>query len=125
MTQCTATASSGKQCQGQAISGSTFCFAHDPASGQARAQARKRGGERRRVGHATDAATVPIQVRNAADVLAVLDYTLAEGVLLENSIQRGRLLVAIAGALLEAIKVGELDSRVTTLEAALRVKGAP
>ena len=116
MATCAARTTKGQPCQGQAINGSRFCFAHDPASGQARALARKRGGQRRRVGHAADASKLPGQVRSAADVLKVLDYALAEVLPLENSVQRGRLIISIAGAFDEAIKTGELETRVAALE---------
>jgi len=92
---------------------------HDPGSGRSRAIARKRGGQRNRPMHAGDPATVPAKVRTLGDVLAVLDYSLAEAMPLENSIQRGRLLIAICSTFIEAIKVGELEQRLTELERAI------
>jgi len=123
-TKCKAMTKDGKYCQAQAIKGSQFCFIHDPAQGAARAQARKRGGERRRVPHAGKPETIPASVRTIDDVLKILDYALAEAMPLENSIQRGRLIVAIAGAFIEAIKTGELESRLMAIEAALKMREA-
>jgi DNA-binding PucR family transcriptional regulator len=73
------------------------------------------------VPHAGNADDVPKQVRTLDDVLKVLDYALAEALPLENSVQRGRLLVQIAHAFIEAIKTGELEQRLSVIEAALKI----
>ena len=120
--KCKSKTTNGQACQAQAIKGSQFCFIHDPASGKARALARKRGGERNRIPHTGDASKIPASVRTIDDVLAVLDYALAESMPLENSVQRGRLIVAICGAFIEAIKTGELESRLAAIESALKAR---
>lgn len=76
----------------------------------------------KRFDHAGNVAKLPASVRSLDDVLSVLDYSLAETMPLENSIQRGRLLVAIAGAFIEAIKTGELESRLAAIESALKAR---
>jgi hypothetical protein len=58
-------------------------------------------------------------VHTLGDVLAVLNYTLREALPLENSVQRGRLLVQLAHAFIEAIKAGEYETRLAALEAAV------
>jgi hypothetical protein len=55
-------------------------------------------------------------------VLAVLDYALAEAMPLENSVQRGRLIVSIAHAFVEAIKTGELETRLAAIEGTLKLR---
>lgn len=117
---CKAALKNGQPCP-NAAGESGYCFAHDPARGKERAEARKRGGQRRRVPHAGDSDGVPKQVRTLDDVLKVLDYALAEALPMENSVQRGRLLVQIAHAFIEAIKTGELEQRLAAIEAALKV----
>ena len=119
MAICSAKNKGGQQCRMAALTGSHYCFAHDPARGRERAQARRTGGKRRRVSHAENAAVLPARVGTVADVLAILDYTLREALPLENSVQRGRLLVAICGAFVEAIKIGEFESRLSAIERAL------
>ncbi|MCX6059709.1 MAG: hypothetical protein NTW69_16355 [Chloroflexi bacterium] len=111
---------SGARCNANARKNNQYCFTHDPASSGEAAAARKKGGERHRVGHAGDTAKLPATVRTLEDVLSVLDYSLAECLPMENSIQRGRLLVAICGAFVEAIKTGELEKRIQSLEFALK-----
>ena len=112
----------GKPCP-NAAGQSGYCFTHDPARGQERAEARKRGGFNRRAPHMGNAEALPKQVRTLGDVLAVLDYALVEAMPLENSVQRGRLIVTIAHAFMEAIKTGELESRLEAIEAALKLGG--
>ena len=120
--KCRAKTISGQACQAQAITNSNFCFTHDPASGAARAKARKIGGQRNRTPHAGNPEILPAKVRTIDDVLVVLDYALAEVIPLENSIQRGRFIVAIAGAFIDAIKTGELESRLMAIESALKAR---
>lgn len=117
---CKAKTHDGQPCKAKPIKGSKYCFIHDPASGTARAQARKLGGQRQRTPHAGNAEALPKQIKTIADVTSLLDYTLAEIIPLENSIQRGRLLVALSGAYIEAIKTGELENRLAAIEAALK-----
>jgi hypothetical protein len=124
MAKCQTKTQSGLACRSQAIKGSQFCFIHDPTQGAARALARKRGGQRQRVPHAGNSENIPASVRTIEDVLKILDYALAESLPLENSIQRGRLIVAIAGAFVEAIKTGELEQRLAAIEAALKLREA-
>lgn len=59
---------------------------------------------------------LPSQIRTAEGVLRLLDYALAEALPMENSIQRGRLLIAIAAEFVEAVKIGEFEARIAALE---------
>ena len=122
MKHCKATKRNGERCTTKAgVDG--FCSFHNPAHGKARAEGRKRGGERHRVPHgAMDTAILPQNVRTLDDVLSVLDYALAEAMPLENSVQRGRLIVGIAHAFIEAIKTGELEQRLAAIEGALKLR---
>jgi hypothetical protein len=122
MAACTAHNIDGTPCRAKALKERAFCFVHDPASGAARAEARRRGGQHRHPGHASDPSLLPAQIRNLDDVLALLNFALADTVVLENSIPRGRLLVALCGAFMGAIKTGELENRVGAIEAALRTR---
>ncbi len=124
MAKCHGKTKNGEPCSVPALKGSKFCFTHSPEVGAARALAHRKGGQRRRVLHAGNPETIPASVRTIDDVLKVLDYALAESMPLENSIQRGRLIVAIAGAFIEAIKTGELESRLAAIEAALKAREA-
>ena len=119
---CKALTKQGKYCP-NTPSANGYCFTHDPTRGKERANARRKGGSHSRVPHGGAAEGLPKQIRTLTDVLAVLDYTLAEALPMENSIQRGRLLVALAHAFVEAIKTGELETRVEAIENALKARG--
>ncbi len=121
MTSCKAINRRGQPCGARTLRGSDYCYMHDPTRGEERAQARKRGGLRRRPDHGL-MDIVPGKVRSLDDVLAVLDYALSESMPLENSVQRGRLIVAIANAFIAAIKTGELESRILAIESALKAR---
>jgi hypothetical protein len=115
--RCKATTTTGAPCQAWAGNGSEYCFTHDPAQAERRAQARKLGGYNRRAAHGgANPAGLPGQVRSMADVLTVLDYTLQECLALENSIARTRALISLATGYIEAIKTGEFEKRLEALE---------
>lgn len=116
---CKARTASGKPCDAPA-SASGFCWIHDPARGAERAAARRAGGRARHTPH-SDSPRPASDVRTVDDVRGLLSYALAECLEGDNSIARGRLLVAIAGAFLEAFKVGEFEQRLAALEAQLKV----
>lgn len=54
--------------------------------------------------------------------MTILDYALQESLVLNNSIQRGRLLVSIAHGYIEALKVGEMEQRLEAVETALKMR---
>lgn len=112
---------SGTQCRAYS-SESGYCFMHDASKGRERALARRNGGLSTKKPHNADASILPSEIRSIDGVLAVLNYALQESVILDNSIQRGRLLVSIAHGFIEALKVGELEKRLEALEMALRIK---
>lgn len=120
-TRCKAKTKRGQPCPNKP-NARGYCFTHDPTRGKERARARRKGGRHSRIPHNGNAEGLPKQVRTLQDVLAVLDYTLAETLPMENSVQRGRLLVALSHAFIEAIKEGELEARVEAIEHALKLR---
>jgi hypothetical protein len=122
MAKCKARTKNGQPCQAQAIKGSKFCFTHDPSSGAARAKARKRGGERRRVSHYGNDSVIPKEVKTLEDANKILAYTLAEVVPMENSIARARVLLALFDSFVKSFEIGELEQRLTALESALTTR---
>lgn len=119
--QCTANNKQGERCK--AFAGENgVCFMHDATKGKERAIARRNGGLATKQPHFADASVLPSSVRNIASVLIVLDYALKEAVGLDNSIQRGRLLVSIAHGYIEALKVGEMEQRLEAVENAMNLR---
>src|SRR5262245_2276183 len=119
--RCKGKNSHGKPC-GAFAGASGYCFMHDAAKGQERALARRSGGLSTKKLHNGNASRLPSEIRTMEGVFAVLDYALQESIVLDNSIQRGRLLVSIAHGYIEALKVGELEKRLEALEIALKLK---
>lgn len=119
---CKAKTQSGKPCSMAAIKGGRYCFTHSPQLGKIRAEAHARGGQRARIPHVGNAEAITTQPRTIQEAMTILDYALAEVIAQENSIQRGRLLVAIAAGYVDAVKVGEIEPRLAALEAALRMR---
>ena len=111
----------GEPC-GAAANETGFCFTHDATKGKERAAARRKGGLQRITPHVADAALVPQQTRSIEGVMIILDYVLQESLVLANSIQRGRLLVAIAHGYIEALKVGEMEQRLEAVEMVLNLR---
>lgn len=119
--KCKSENKSGERCR--AFAGeSGFCFTHDAGKGKERALARRSGGLARKRPHFADESLLPSSVRSIGNVLIVLDYALQETIGLDNSIQRGRLLVSIAHGYIEALKVGEIETRLEAVEMALKLR---
>lgn len=83
--------------------------------------ARKRGGQRSRIGHAGDASKLNPYVSTLADANAILSYTLAELLVHPNSIQRDRALITLYSAFVKSFEIGELEQRIEALEKGLKV----
>ncbi len=119
--QCKENNKQGEQCKAFANE-NAFCFMHDATKGNQRAIARRNGGLATKKPHFADISLLPSTIRNIESVLIVLDYALKESVGLDNSIQRGRLLVSIAHGFIEALKVGEMEQRLEAVENALSLR---
>ncbi|HEX8288069.1 MAG TPA: hypothetical protein VF556_08740 [Pyrinomonadaceae bacterium] len=119
--QCNAENSRGERCRAFANE-SGVCFMHDATKGKERASARRNGGLATKQPHYADATVLPSAIRDISSVLIILDYALQESVGLDNSIQRGQLLVSIAHGYIEALKVGELEQRLKAVENAMNLR---
>lgn len=104
------------------LTGSEYCFNHDPAAAAKRAKARKTGGERQRTPHAGELGTIPADIKNIVDARKILDYALQELGAMENSIARIRAYVAVFEAYKGAFEIGEHEQRIAALEARANVK---
>ena len=117
--QCTQVKADGARCQANAITGSDYCFAHDPARAEDRQAARQAGG---RVGKTKvlppETADAPLS--RATDVVALLGETI-------NQVRRGEVDPRVANTvgylsatLLRALEVGDIEERLAGLEAIVR-----
>ncbi len=119
--RCVATTRDGQPCQADAIQGSQFCLFHDPARAQDQTEARREGGR------ASRKPTVVLTAPDAGD--CPLDTVCHVKTLLGDTIRHVRTgqldpkvantVGYLAGILLKAVEVGELESRLATLESAI------
>jgi len=122
MAKCNGKTQSGQPCKVPALKGDRFCFTHSPATRAAQAAARKLGGFNRASPHAEDPSAVNKQPRTISDAMTILDYALIETLELDNGIQRGRLLVSIVAAYVDALKVGEIETQLKELLRVLQAR---
>jgi hypothetical protein len=113
---CKATTTSGTPCKMPATKGGRYCFTHSPATRTAQAQARKRGGENRHTPHAGNPEAIPAKIASLTDAGQILNYTLAELLIMDNGIPRARALLALYDSYVKAFEIGELEKRIQALE---------
>src|SRR5688500_6516266 len=106
---CAGTNATGAPCGMHRLQGSRYCFSHAPEAGRARAEARKLGGQNRRVGLALDPPAEPPHLRDVAAIQGQLEATVFNTLHLENSNGRNRTVGYLLGHALKALEVGELE----------------
>jgi hypothetical protein len=114
--QCEAQTQAGTRCRGQALTGSAYCFAHDTAQAEARAEARRRGGRAAIRGATVLPEDTPdLPLASVADVTALLGQSI-------NEVRKGKIDPRVANAvgylgniLLRALEGGELARQLEEL----------
>lgn len=104
------------------LEGKAFCWAHDPENVREREAARKKGGRNRQTpksGGGGGEGDRP-QYRSVEAIQALLERTIADTLLQENSDKRSRTLAALAKVQLETIDAGDFEERLAALEAQQR-----
>jgi hypothetical protein len=117
---CKAIRSNGESCRAAPLRDSPFCLWHDPDQADVVAEARRLGGVRRKR-ETTLAGAYDIEgLGSVAEIRRIVEIAVLDALSLENSVARGRLLVACALAGAKLLEVGELDERLTAVEATLK-----
>ena len=126
---CKATCKTGKPCKGQALPNSDYCLFHDPTRATIRAAGRKLGGSNRQ-GRKTSTIALraeasgqplpPISLRTVEDVLGLIEETVNDVRLLENSNQRARTIASLAAVAIKALEIGEIEQRLRLIESILQ-----
>lgn len=119
---CQAKTPDGTGCQAAALSGSDFCFFHDPDRADERQAARSFGGSRNRM--KTLSADAPdVKVESCQDVVRLISETI-------NQVRRGELdprvgnaIGYLANVLIKAAEQGDMEKRLEDLEAVVKTKG--
>ena len=109
----------GEQCRNGAMEDDDQCFWHSPAHAEEAAAARKLGGQRRRREHTVAGAYEIDGVTTIPQLQRIIEIVIFEGLALENSPARGRLLIAAVLANAKLIEVGDHEERLANVEAAL------
>lgn len=103
----------GQQCEAKCMTGSPYCFFHNPASQTQRLAAQRRGGIAR---HGSTGELGTYQIRNPLDILQVLQDCLNEVYSLESSASKGKTIAYITQVLLRGLELVSLDQRIKALE---------
>jgi hypothetical protein len=117
---CQARTQSGGECRQPPLRDGDFCFWHSPEHTEEAAAARKLGGQRRRRESTLAGAYDVGPFDTVGGIRRVLEIVTFDGLGMENSVPRGRLLIAAVQALTKLLEVGELEQRVTDLEVAVQ-----
>ena len=118
--KCQRKTSNGKPCKANAIRGGRYCFHHAPETAAAAAKARKLGGQNRHTQHAGNLDAIPADIASIEDAGKILNYALAELLIMENTIPRARALLALFDSYIRSFEIGELEKRIAALEARAR-----
>ena len=109
----------GERCRSAPMQDDVFCFWHSPSHAEEAERARSLGGQRRRREKALEGAYELDGLDSVSALRRLLESVAFDALALENSVARGRLLLAaiLAGARL--LEVGEHEERLQDIEAAL------
>jgi hypothetical protein len=104
----------GKKCQAYAINNSQYCFAHDPKSVKKRAQARKKGGQNRRVIKRSQYEYQSI--KSVKEINQILESAINDARSLECSQSSLRTLAYLCQIALKGHEMGSLEERIDAIE---------
>lgn len=121
--RCKGTTKAGAPCQAPPVSGSDYCYTHDPDLEQERADSRRRGGLSLHYGSSGKPSGEPIELRTADDVLKLLETATADIMGRKPSLQRAKALVYVASVARQAVETSDLAARITALEESQRPRG--
>jgi hypothetical protein len=97
-----------------------FCFWHSPEHAEEAAKARSLGGQRRRRESTLAGAYDLDSLDTVQSIRRVLEIVAFDALGMDNSVARGRLLIAAAQAATKLLEVGELEQRLSDVESALK-----
>ena len=116
---CAAASADGKRCPTAPLRDGAYCFMHSPDHAAEAAEARKLGGLRRRR-ETTLAVAYDFEGLGSTESIGrIIEIATLDALGLENSIARCRVLIAAALAASRLLEVGELETRLSALEATL------
>lgn len=102
------------------LTGSVFCWAHDPARTADRAAARRRGGQAH--GY-PPAAVIPVELRDVETIRSELERLYADAKAGNVPPERTRTLNSLLGRAIELLNVAEFEARIAALECQMGAGG--
>ncbi|MCD4685963.1 MAG: hypothetical protein K8S97_08505 [Anaerolineae bacterium] len=111
----------GTQCKSWAMTDSVKCFMHCPEKAAARADARSRGGLARQGRSVRAVRHIPGEpeqwpIQTMADVQELLEWAIADCLMMERSIARTNALGALIGRATKVLEQTEIEQRIAALE---------
>jgi len=97
-----------------------FCFWHSPEHAEEAAKARSLGGQRRRRESTLAGAYDVGSLDTVGGIRRVLEIVTFDGLGMEISVARGRLLVSTMQVAAKLLETGELEQRVAELESIIK-----
>ena len=116
---CHARTQTGGECRQPPLREGDLCFWHSPDHAEEAAEARRLGGLRRRREKTLAGVYDFDGLGNVEAIRRIVEVAVLDALGLENSVARGRLLVACALAGAKLLEVGELEQRLADVEATL------
>ncbi len=113
----------GAPCQATPLHDQDVCFWHSPEHAAEAAEARRLGGLRRRREGAIAGAYELDSLASTPDLRRLLEVAAFDALGLENSVARVRALTAIVQVGARLLETGELEERVSALEASIASRG--
>jgi hypothetical protein len=116
---CSHRLANGQQCRATPMREGEFCFWHDPEQQEAAAEARRLGGQRRRREKVVSGAYDFEGLGSVESIRRLIEVAAVDTLQLENSVARNRTLAYLAQTGAKLLEVGEFETRLEALEAAL------
>jgi hypothetical protein len=114
----------GEPCQMPSLSGSAFCWVHDPAAAGPRARARQRGGQRTRTRYMVPPPEEPPSLRTVAAIQEQAERLFGDALLLPNGPARARVLTGALLLALRCVEAGSFEERLAAIESRLALRRA-
>jgi hypothetical protein len=118
---CSATKPDQSNCQAVALSGSKFCFFHDPSKGEERREAQAQGGRQNRI-KTLEATSPDVKVEDCGDAIALLVQTINQVLKGEIDPRVANSVGFLANILIKAMEQDKTKTRIEQLEELLKVQ---
>ena len=120
--QCIFHLSSGRQCKAAALKDSEFCWVHSPERSKERQEACRLGGLRRKRESTISSAYQFESLDSVEGIRRIVLIAVLDALSMENSTSRARILAYLAQVALHTLEVGDIETRIETLEEMAKIK---